>query len=118
MLSYYNLLRVNGWIGDLGGQLESEFFGERPLSAKLEKHYGTGEIRSLRVEDIVEQLTQKLPPVLERMHRMMLRSLAALKTQRQPPAPNVSVERAGQVNVGKQQINIAQDHDDVKSLGD
>ena len=118
LLSYYNLFRVNGWIGDIGQELENEFFGRRPLSAKLKDNYGTGEVRGLRVEDIVKQLTQNLAPVYERMNRMMLRNLAALKTWRQPPTPSVSVERAGQVNVGKQQINIAQDHGDVKSLGD
>ena len=33
VLSYYHLLRVTGWMGNLEQELESEFFGRRPLSA-------------------------------------------------------------------------------------
>ena len=54
---------------------------------------------------------QKITPMFERMNRMMLRNLAALKSWQQPPAPNVSVKSAGQVNVGKQQVNVTQNGD-------
>jgi len=117
VLSYYHQLRVTSWIGNLELELESEFFGRRPLSAKLKEHHGTSEVRGLKVEEIVDQLVQKIMPLFERTNRMMLRNLAALKSWRQLSALNVSVEKGGQVNVGKQQVNFAQ-NDDVKTLGD
>ena len=117
VLCYYNQLRVNGWIGDLGQELEAEFFGRKTLSAEMKDRYGTADIRGLRVEDIVTQLTQKLAPVFEKMNRTLLRNLEALKTWRRPQTPNVSVERAGQVNVGQQQVNVAK-NDDSDSLSD
>jgi hypothetical protein len=44
--------------------------------------------------------------MVERLHRLYLRTLRALQDQRrlQPP---VVVRRAGQVNVAQQQINVA-----------
>ena len=38
---------------------------------------------------------------------MMIRNLKALEARRQPPAHSVSIGRAGQVNVGQQQVNAS-----------
>jgi hypothetical protein len=44
--------------------------------------------------------------MVERMHRLYLKTLKALQDQRRLSAP-VIVRRAGQVNIGAQQINLS-----------
>ncbi len=61
----------------------------------MKDHYGTGEVRGLRVAEIVNQLVQEDVPMFERTNRTMLRTLTALKSWKQLPAPNVSIESAG-----------------------
>ena len=111
LLSYYHTIRVNGWIGNLASVLEAEFFQKESLTAKLQDRYGRGtdRIHGLRVEDIVERLAEQLIPLLDRSNRMMIRNLRSLREWRQPPAPNVTVAQAGQVNVAAgEQTNLAQ----------
>jgi hypothetical protein len=56
VMAYYHQLRINGWIGNFGALLESEFFGKKSLTAKLKGYYGSDNVRGLRVEDIVHRL--------------------------------------------------------------
>jgi hypothetical protein len=118
VLSYYHLLRINGWIGNMAIWLESEFFRKESLSAKLKGYYGADTVRGLRVEDIVSQLVERLMPLLDRSSRMMLRNLKALRERRQEPLPSVNIGNAGQVNVGAQQVNVAEDTSDQQSPRD
>ena len=91
VLSYYHMMRVNGWIGNMAWWFEADFFRkERP---------------GAHVEGIVSRISEQLMPLLDRSNRMMLRNLKALKVWRQPPTPTVSVGSTGQVNVGAQQVN-------------
>ena len=109
LLSYAHMLRINGWIGNLAVAAETEMFGGASLTAKLEGEYGrNATVRGLRVEEIVERLSEKLMPLLDRSNRIMLRNLKALKEHRRAPAPNVNINRAKQVNVGGQQVNVAE----------
>jgi hypothetical protein len=109
VLSYYHLLRINGWIGNLAMWLENEFFRTDSLTAKLEARYGHhAEVRGLRVEELVNQLVERLMPLLDRSNRMLLRNLKALRERRQEPAPSVNIGAAGQVSVGGQQVNVAE----------
>ena len=107
VLRYYHLLRVNGWIGNLAQWLEAEFFRKEPMSAKFKGWYGTGKVRGLEVEDLVNQIVERLMPLLDRSNRMMLRNLKALRAWSQSPVPNVNVGSAGQVNMAAQQVNVA-----------
>jgi hypothetical protein len=50
-------------------------------------------------------------PLLDRLNRLMLRNLRALRDPRQRPAANVTIGAAGQVNVGAQQVNVAKASD-------
>jgi hypothetical protein len=113
VLSYYHLLRVNGWIGNLAIWLEHEFFDTQGLTAKLrDRHgYGAEAVRGLKAEDIVGQLVEKLMPLLDRSNRMLLRNLKALRALREAPAPSVSIGAAGQVNVAAQQVNTTSERD-------
>ena len=109
VLSYYHLLRVNGWIGDLSIWLEREFFGrDKTLSAKLKDYYGTDRVRGLTVEEIVQRLVEQLMPLLDRSNRMLLRNLKALRVMREGSLPSVSIGTAGQVNVAAAQANAVQ----------
>ena len=65
------------------------------------------QVRGLQVEEMVERIVDKLMPLLDRANRMMLRNLKALDDRRRAPAPNINVGSAGQVNVGRHQVNVA-----------
>ena len=111
LLSYYHTLRINGWIGNFASLLEAEFFQKESLTMKLQDRYGRGtdRIHGLRVEEIVERLAEQLIPLLDRSNRMTIRNLRLLREWRQPPAPNVTVAQASQVNVAAgEQTNLAQ----------
>ena len=108
LLSYFYMLKVSGWIGNLAVAAESEMFGRASLTAKLNKEHGKGStVRGLRVEELVERLAEQLMPLVDRSNRMLLRNLKALKEHRRPPSPNLNITQAGQVNVGGQQVNVA-----------
>ena len=66
-----------------------------------------GKVRGLEVEELVNQIVERLTPLLDRLNRMMLRNLKSLKAWQQLPTPNVSVGSAGQVNMAAQQVNVA-----------
>lgn len=105
LISYYHQLRINGWIGDTARWLESQFFDKPCLSATFEEKYGTNTVRGTTVEIIVQQLVERLMPLLDRSNRMMLRNLKALQARAEPQGPSVSIGTAGQVNVASQQVN-------------
>jgi hypothetical protein len=108
LLAYFHMLKINGWIGNLAAAAESEMFGRASLTTKLEKQHGRGAtVRGLRVEELVQRLSEHLMPLMERSNRMMLRNLKALKEHRRPPTPNLNINQAQQVNVGTQQVNVA-----------
>jgi hypothetical protein len=114
VLAYHHTLRVNGWIGNLAGQVESEFFGTEGMSVVVDgKQRSTWDvkIKGLRVVELLYRLDEQILPLLDRSNKMMLRNLKALQARRQPPAPNVSIGQAGQVNVAAVQTNQADRHD-------
>lgn len=95
IIAYRNLLRVQGWIGSTSLILKRELFGQEPLE---DSH---GHAGAMAIEARVEQLEQKLMPLLDRYQRMMIRATDRLEARRntKPPA-NISIGKAGQVNVG------------------
>jgi hypothetical protein len=107
LLAYYHQLRVNAWIGDLAWQVEAEFFGHEGPRAKLRKEHGY-QVDGLRVEAIIARIGEQLLPLLDRCNRLMLHNLRALRDPRQRAAASVTIAAAGQVNVGAQQVNVAE----------
>jgi len=110
VMSYYHTLRINGWIGNLAGQIESEFFGTDGMSVTVDgKRRSTWDvkIKGLRVVEMLERFDEQILPLLDRSNRMMIRNLKALQARRQPPTPSVSIGQAGQVNVAAVQANQA-----------
>jgi hypothetical protein len=61
---------------------------------------------SKRVGPIGFEIVEQAGAMVERFHRMYLRTLRALQDLRKGPQP-VFVQNAGQVNVGQQQVNMA-----------
>jgi hypothetical protein len=95
VIAYYNMLRVQGWIGSLCLIVERELFGQAALS----------EIHGLTVgNQLAEQIARLedvLMPLLDRCHRMMTRSLRSLEARgpRVSCSPQVAIAQADQVNV-------------------
>ena len=94
ILAYRNLLRVQGWTGNLCLTVERDLFGQAPLN---ELH---GHTVGKQLTNEIARLEEVLMPLLERCHRMMAKSLAHLEARRGKAATtSVRVGQAGQVNV-------------------
>jgi hypothetical protein len=110
VISYFHTLRINGWIGNLAAEMESELFGTQGLGVEVDgKRRSTWDvkIKGLRVVTIIGRLGEQILPLLDRSNRTMIRNLKALDARRQPSIPNVSIGQAGQVNVAAVQTNQA-----------
>jgi hypothetical protein len=117
VLSYYHTLRINGWVGNLATEIESEVFGTEGMSVTVEgnrKSTWDVKIKGLRVVEIIDRLGEQILPLLDRSNRMMIRNLKALDARRQPPTPRVSIGQAVQVNVAAVQTNqVGRDAEDA-----
>jgi hypothetical protein len=108
VLSYHHTLRVNGWIGNLQAEVESELFGTQGLGVVVDgKRRSTWDvkIKGLRVVELLHRLDEQILPLLDRSNRMMIRNLKALQDRRRPAMPSVSIGQAVQVNVAAIQSN-------------
>jgi hypothetical protein len=105
VMSYYNALRIQGWIGDLSLSIEHELFAEEPLKVKLRQQYGA-HFDGFAVEEALQRLREQLLPLFERANRQLLQNLQALKRPQLGSPPMVAIGRAGQVNVAQQQVNL------------
>ena len=99
VVSYYNALRGQEWIGNLSLVVERELFGQEPLDLAYGNADGT------KIEETIDKIGNQLLALQDRASRMMLRNLKALHELKRSPVPSVSVEHAGQVNIGQQQVN-------------
>ena len=106
VLSYYNALRIQGWIGNLALHIEHEWFGLEGPTAKFGKKWGRAE--GLRVEDVARRFAEQLIPLLEKANKLTIRNLKAVRELKTGPLPNVNINNPGQVNVGAVQQNVAQ----------
>ena len=105
VMTYYNALRVQGWIGDLALHIEHHFFGQEGPTAKLRQQWGS-QVAGLVVEESLQRLAEQLLPLFERANRQLIRNLQALRTLRHGPAPAVAIGHAGHVNLAHQQITM------------
>lgn len=72
VIAYYNILRVQGWIGNLSLVFERDAFGQAPLD---EVH---GPTLGNRLREDLERLQEVLLPLQERCNRMLIRCLERL----------------------------------------
>jgi hypothetical protein len=105
VMTYYNALRVQAWIGDLALHIEHEFFCQEGPTAKLRQKWGY-QVEGLVVEESLQRLAEQLMPLFERANRQLIRNLQALRTLRHGPLPAVAIGHAGQVNPAQQQMNL------------
>jgi hypothetical protein len=63
VMAYYNVLRVQGWIGDLTLSIEQELFAEEPLRVKLRQQYGR-QVEGFAVEEALRRLREHLLPTI------------------------------------------------------
>jgi hypothetical protein len=105
VMSYYNALRIQGWIGELSLVIEHELFAEDSLKVKLRQQYGS-QIERFAVEEHLQRLKEQLVPVFERVNRQVLSNLQALQRPKHIALPMVAIGRANQVNVAQQQVNM------------
>jgi hypothetical protein len=105
VMSYANALRVQGWIGDLALVIEQELFAEDSLKVKLRDKYGP-HFDGLAVEEALRRLREQLLPLFERVNQQLLRNLQALQRPPRGALPVVAINKAGQVNVAQQQVNV------------
>ena len=110
LVGFNQLIRVNEFVGNLTARVEQRFFnsdevlrvtiveptGRRPGN-RYEQVYG---------EDVVDQLGREALPLLDRLNRMVLRNLKALRELKASPI-SMTVQNFGQLNVGQQQTNLA-----------
>jgi hypothetical protein len=57
VMSYYDALRIRGWIGDLSLVIEHELFGEDTLKVKLRQQYGP-QFDGFAVEEALRRLRE------------------------------------------------------------
>jgi hypothetical protein len=81
VLAYRNVLRIQGWIGSLCLVMERELFGQEPVSEL------NGATVGERIEREMHQFEQSLMPLLDRAHRMLVRSLDRLEARRSGRRP-------------------------------
>ena len=96
VIAYRNMIRMQGWICSLSLTFERELFGEAPLH----EIHGAEVGKELAAQ--IARLEEVLMPLLERCHRMMMKSIKHLDARRTKPVTSatVMVRQAGQVNVG------------------
>jgi hypothetical protein len=105
VMTYYDALRIQGWIGDLSLVIEHELFAEESLKVKLRQQFGTS-FDGFAVEEALRRLREQLLPLFERANRQLHQNLQALQRGRPGSLPMVAIGRAGHVNVAQQQVNI------------
>jgi len=97
--AYQNIVRVNGWVGNLAIRIEHEFFGRHGPSMDHRDRHGREDrkARGLTVEQHLIHLRETLLPLAERCGRAMRESLTALETLR--AAPSEAIERSKPLHV-------------------
>jgi hypothetical protein len=70
VVGYYNFMRVQGWIGNVALVVERDLFGQNSLSEMQWSDSGE------RLREELRRLGEDLLPLLDRVHKMMARSLS------------------------------------------
>ncbi len=112
LVAYNQLIRVNEYVGNLQARLEWQFFSlADPIQVSaLQKDGYRGTVTTdLKVagRDLVEELGRDALPLLDRLNRMVIRNLKALRDLKAAPI-SMTVQNYGQLNVGQAQTNLAQ----------
>lgn len=102
LASYYHFLRLNMSMGNLEMLIERELFEQDHPTVKRDVTQPYCPPTGLQVEDYIARWRQELLPQLDRLSKMFLRSLKALRDLKRA---NVELHIA-QVNIGQRQVNL------------
>lgn len=72
VISYYNFIRLQGWIGNLSLVFKREVFGQEPLNEFHGAQVGDA------LEEQLRRLGETILPLQERAQRMMMRCQFAI----------------------------------------
>jgi hypothetical protein len=84
VLAFFNLLRVQGWLGNLSLELERDLFRQPPLPTPLS---GQGAPDVVTVEERLKRISEQLVPLFDRTYKAMIRGLKALRDTRRGTTP-------------------------------
>jgi hypothetical protein len=104
VLSFDHFLRVNTMVHNLQARLEYEVFGRERLTTVDSPDPNQRVARGLTAEQLVAELGLELLPQLDRLNRLVIRNLRALRELKGGPLA-VAVANFGQVNIAQQQAN-------------
>jgi hypothetical protein len=104
VLSFDHFLRINGIIQNLEIRLENEFFSVAPLTATIAPHAYSRTSDDLTISQVADQLRLQMLPWLDRLNRLVIRNLRALRELKGGPL-SLTVTNVGQLNLAQQQTN-------------
>lgn len=94
ILAYRHMLRIQGWIDSVCITFERELFGQASLQ---EIH---GELVGEKIDKQLRKIENDLMPLLHRSQKMLHTALSKLERRSARQAGSVSVNQAGQINIG------------------
>jgi len=106
VLSFDHFLRVNSLVHNIEARVETEIFGMPDLRTVNQPDPSARVVKGLTATQLVEQLGHDLLPLLDRLNRLVIRNLRALRELKGGPL-SLTVANYGQVNVGQTQTNQA-----------
>jgi len=114
LVGFHHLIRVNEFAGNLATRTEHAFFDTAPPQVQIVDRDGTtkraGQQAQVAGREALEQLGREALPLLDRLNRMVIRNLKALRDLKAAPLA-LSVQNYGQLNVGQTQTNLAKSPD-------
>lgn len=105
LLGYFHAVRLNKQLGDMEALIDHNLFAFDPPTPAIKERANGMVVDGLVVEERLRALQTNTLPIIERFNSMFIRNLRALRDLKQAPI-RVHVEQAGQVNVGRQQVNV------------
>ena len=110
LFAFHHLVRVNEFAGNMAARLEFEFFDTAPLQVRLTERDGTpkraGQAARIAGREALEQFERDALPLMDRLNRMVIRNLQALRDLQAAPLA-LNVQNYGQLNVGQAQTNLS-----------
>lgn len=104
LMSYQLFTRTNQQIGNIRALMDRELFGLDSVGFEMEKKLGRGSVSEpqLKAKKLLDELVEKKIPVMEHAHKMMLKSIKAIRDQKRS---NVMLT-IKQLNIAEKQVNV------------
>ncbi len=104
LMCYFHILRLNSLSGNLTWIAELEFF-ETKHPLKYDRHgYPTG----FKSEERLKELSEKIMPLVDTIHRMFLRNLKGMRDLKRSNVV-LNIGQVNQMNLGEKQVNLTKE---------